>query len=77
MAVNDIREKLIAEIKRLPEDELAEVFDFVQFLHQKHRRVPAHSTDEDAKEDLILNRFVGGVSDGSLANRIDEELYGS
>lgn len=77
MAVNDIRKKLIAEIKRLSEDELAEVFDFVQFLHQKHRRVPAPSTDEDAKEDLILNRFVGGVSDGSLANRIDEELYGS
>lgn len=76
MAVNNIREKLIAEIKRLPEDELAEVFDFVQFLHQKHRRVPVRSTDEDAKEDLILNRFVGGVSDGSLANRIDEELYG-
>jgi hypothetical protein len=71
------KEQLIADIARLPEEQLREVLDFVGYLLTK-----AQPTGEampvkelDPTQDPIL-RFVGSISHGSLARDIDNELYG-
>lgn len=73
-----LKQKLLVEIERLPEYRLQEVLDFVSFLSQKSGYSPEYQEqgkELDTEEDPIL-QFVGGVSHGSLAQGIDEELYG-
>jgi hypothetical protein len=67
-------------VERLPEDMLAEVFDFVSYLLAKEERESREEKEEkrklDPKKDPILRYYIGGVSHGSLAKDIDRELYG-
>ena len=72
-----LKQKLLVEIERLPEYRLQEVLDFVSFLSQKSRSSLEYQEQgkELDTEDPIL-QFIGGVSHGSLAQGIDEELYG-
>jgi hypothetical protein len=73
-----LKQKLLVEIEKLPEYRLQEVLDFVSFLSQKSRYSPKYQEqgkELDTEEDPIL-QFIGGVSHGSLAQGIDEELYG-
>lgn len=75
-----IKEQLLREIEKLPEDQMGEVLDFVEFLMAKQRRgsvthsSPTATNDEG---DDPMAAFIGGVSHGSLAQNIDQELYGS
>jgi len=58
-----LKQKLLVEIEKLPEYRLQEVLDFVSFLlSQKSRYSPGY---QEQGKDL-----------GSLAQGIDEELYG-
>jgi len=78
MATKALKDRLIQEIEKLPEDRLREALDFVGYLRAREdadtaRKLP-HNLDP--KKDPLL-KFIGGVSHGALAKDIDEELYGS
>ena len=71
-----VKEELLAEIEQVPDYRLSEVLDFVRYIqYQERQRHQADHTNGD-QEDPWAN-FVGAVSHGSLAQNIDEELYGS
>ena len=74
-----LKQELLVKIEKLPEYRLQEVLDFVSFLlSQKSRYSPGYQEqgkDLDPEKNPVL-QFIGGVSHGSLAQGIDEELYG-
>ena len=78
MAAESLKERLIEELKKLPEDRLQEVLDFVEYLRTEEEKRSVRKAPEelDPKRDPLL-KFIGGVAHGSLAKGIDEELYGS
>jgi hypothetical protein len=65
-----LTELLLERTKNLPAQQLREVIDFSEFLASK---AAAAATAQPAR---ALKAFVGGVSHGSLASGIDDELYG-
>ena len=73
-----LRQTLIAEAEKLPENYLREVLDFVRFLLSKGTRqtLQRQETALNPDNNPIL-KFIGGVSHGTLAQNIDEELYGT
>lgn len=74
----DIREQLLKKINKLPEQHLQEILNFISWIQKQDcREIPLKTkTTPDSWEDPLAD-FVGGVSHGSLAQKIDEELYGS
>jgi len=78
MVTKALKERLIQEIEKLPEDRLREALDFVGYLRIKEGNGVVTKSLEglDPDKDPLL-KFIGGVSHGSLAKEIDEELYGS
>ena len=72
-----MKDQLIEEIAKLPEDRIQEVLDFVGYLLSKEQKIQAAETERelDPAKDPLLN-FIAGVSHGSLAKDIDRELYG-
>ncbi len=70
-----IKERLHTTIEEIPESKLGEVLDFMEFLLEKERRSTNKRFDLDPVMDPLLE-FIGGVSHGSLAKNIDDELYG-
>lgn len=73
-----LKEKLVQEIGKLPEDRLREVLDFVGYLLSQEQKTRAAEPERelDPAQDPLL-KFIGGVSHGSLAKDIDKELYGA
>ncbi len=72
-----LKERLLRELERLPEDSLSEVLDFVSFLlWQKSRSTRVDERQSVAPNLDPLQTFIGGVEHGSLAQRIEEDLYG-
>ena len=73
-----LKELLIQEIEKLPEHRLREALDFVGYLRIRDENGAATNSLEglDPDKDPLL-KFIGGVSHGSLAKEIDEELYRS
>lgn len=73
-----LKERLVQELEKLPEDRLREVLDFVEHLLSKEQGVRAAEPEKnlDPAQDPIF-KFIGGVSHGSLAKDIDKELYGA
>lgn len=71
-----LKERLVKELDRLPEERLREVLDFVEYIIVKESKsLTSEPLEElDPEKDPIL-KFIGGVSHGSLAKDIDEELY--
>lgn len=78
MTAEALKDQLIKELEKLPEVRLREALDFVGYLRTKEGNEAARKSPEnlDPQKDPLLN-FIGGVSHGSLAKEIDEELYGS
>jgi hypothetical protein len=66
-----IKQQLLSEIEVLPDESLKELLDFAEYLH-KIKESKNLMNDENP-----ILKFIGGVSHGSLAEKIDEELYGS
>lgn len=71
---------LILKIKKLPENRIKQVIDFVNFLY--FNEINVYSTSENKGElkvhqdENVLMRYIGGVNNGSLAKDIDNDLYG-
>lgn len=73
MATESIRDRLWQELKDLPEAQLREVLEFVEFLHAE-----STTSDQQPKSDAggdPLLEFIRGSSHGQLAQGIDDELY--
>lgn len=66
-----IKQQLLSNIEVLPEESLKELLDFAEYL-RKMKENKAIINEEDP-----ILKFIGGVSHGSLAKKIDEELYGN
>lgn len=67
----NLTELLLERAKNLPAEKLLEVIDFSEFLASK---TAAASPAQPAR---ALKAFIGGVTHGSLAGGIDDELYGA
>lgn len=75
-----LKKNLLIRIGELPEYKLQEVLDFVNFILFKESTYNSISNEGKGSitsEKDSLQKFIGGVSHGSLAERIDEELYGT
>jgi hypothetical protein len=72
---NEIKERLLTTIEAIPESKLGEILDFMEFLLAKEHHKKKGKLDLEPGKDPILE-FIGGVSHGSLAKDIDNELYG-
>ena len=66
-----IKEQLLNEIEILPDESLKELLDFAEYLHSIKK------SESIMDDDNPILKFIGGVSHGSLAKGIDEELYGN
>jgi hypothetical protein len=71
----EIKQKLFTTIEEIPDNKLGELLDFMEFLLEKERHKTKERFSLDPEKDPILE-FIGGVSHGSLAKDIDNELYG-
>lgn len=72
-----LRQALIIEAEKLPEDYLQEALDFVRFLLSKRTHKVTQRQEKTLDTDKNpLQEFIGGISHGALAQNIDEELYG-
>ncbi len=69
------KEKLLATIEEIPENRLSEVLDFTEFIIAKERIKQENRLDLEPEKDPIMD-YIGGVSHGSLAEGIDNDLYG-
>jgi len=79
-ATQKIKKNLLIKIGELPEYKLQEVLDFVNFilLHEpEHDSISRREKKGITSKNDSLKKFIGGVSHGSLAEKIDEELYGA
>ncbi len=78
MTSEALKERLIEELEKLPEDRLREVLDFVEYiLTRKARRSAPPSLDElDSRKDPIL-KLMGIADVEPFSQKIDEELYGA
>lgn len=71
-----LKDMVVKEIESLPEDQLQEVLKFVDHLRtKKNRRPDERPAQEIAQVRDPLAEYIGGVSQGSLAQNIDDELY--
>jgi len=74
MTAMTTKQALLNAIKQLPEQQLIEVLQYVQHLsHAQESTLPA----EPAQVVAPLAEFIGAVAHGSLAAKLDDELYGS
>ncbi len=68
------KQALLNALEQLPEQQLIEVLQYVQRLsHAQESTLP---TEPDQVSDPLAE-FIGAVDHGSLAARLDDELYGS
>jgi len=79
--MSDTKAKIVEALDALPEGRQREVLDFVEFLQNRppgsKEESPEDGTGElDPEDDPILDA-IGSVSHGSLAQNIDDDLYGS
>jgi len=68
----NLTELLLERTKNLPAHQLREVIDFTEFLASK-----AATAAAEAQPARALKAFVGGITHGSIAAGIDDELYGA
>ncbi|HGE72036.1 TPA: hypothetical protein ENX78_14455 [Candidatus Poribacteria bacterium] len=69
--MSKIKEQLLNEIEALSDESLKELLDFAEYLH----KMKESKSVMDGENPLL--KFIGGISHGSLAEGIDEELYGN
>ena len=73
-----LKEQLVRELARLPEERLHEVLHFVESLLRQEQQARAETLlpVRGPEQDPLL-QYSGGVAHGSLARDIDQELYGT
>jgi len=72
--MSDTKAKIVEALNALPEARQREVLDYVESLRSKEEEGTG-KTERDPQENPLLD-FIGGSEHGSLAQDIDEELYG-
>jgi len=77
MVTKVLKDRLIEEIGKLPEDRLREALDFVEYLRARERRGTVARSSEalDPQDDPIL-KLVGIADVKAFSQDIDEALYG-
>ena len=80
MEINTIetfKERLIDNMKKLPEPDIQEVLDFMEFLIRKRSKVTTvpHKAEIEPTKDPIL-KLLGIANVDPFSNKIDQELYG-
>ena len=77
MVTKALKERLILEIEKLPEDRLREALDFVRYLRirEKNGAVTKSPEDLDPQQDPIL-KLVGIGDVEPFSQNIDHDLYG-
>ena len=71
-----LRQALLVEVEKLPEDRLREVLDFVRYLIFKSTyQIPKMEKPLDPQQNPLL-KLIGSVDVEPFADNIDEELYG-
>ena len=73
---NTLRNILLKEIEKIPEDDIQEILDFTEFLTQKRKKLQKEKSDKTVDAQTQWQKFIGGVEHGNLAQDIDKELYG-
>lgn len=73
--IKRIKEKLFAAIEDIPESKLGEVLDFTEFIIARERIKQESRLELEPEKDPIMG-YIGGVTHGSLAESIDNDLYG-
>lgn len=72
----EIKQRLLEEVDKLPEEKLAEVLDFVGYLLTKTTsQAPDERLDLDPAQDPLLE-IIGIADVEPFGHKIDEELYG-
>ena len=69
------REYIIERIKKMPDEKLEEIADFVEFLDAKRRRLAEEREKEEGGDSFAM---VIGICEGpsDLAERHDKYVYG-
>lgn len=76
MGKNSLKDTLIEQIEKLSEGHIRELLHFVEYLRAKRKQLSdEQQVQESAHQPDPLEEYIGGVSSGSLAHDIDEELY--
>ena len=82
MSSDELKENIIKEINKLPEESLQEVNDFVEFILSKSfsSQQKSNGEEEDQKmldpsKDPIL-KMIGIFDEEPFADKIDDLLYG-
>jgi len=72
--VEIIKNEISGCISGMSEHQLIHVLNYIRFMLSE----PSHKPDDITvrKEKTFIREYIGGVSHGSLAADIDEELYG-
>ena len=68
------KQQIAEALDALPEERQREVLDYVESLRSQEE-AETNEEERDPEENPLLD-FIGGVEHGSLAQDIDEELYG-
>ncbi|PSQ75277.1 MAG: hypothetical protein BRD36_00475 [Bacteroidetes bacterium QH_7_64_110] len=68
------KQQIAEALDALPEERQREVLDYVESLRSREE-AETNEEERDPEENPLLD-FIGGVEHGSLAQDIDEELYG-
>lgn len=79
-AVQKLKKSLLIKIGELPEYKLQEVLEFVNLILLNEPQSDSISREKKrgmTSRNDSLKKFIGGVSHGSLAEKIDEDLYGA
>jgi len=74
---NSLKKRLINNMDKLPETDIQEVLDFIEFLLRKRskKKMVAQKSEVDPAEDPIL-KLLGIADVDPFANKVDQELYG-
>ena len=80
MSTDSLKQELLLKIARLPEHRLREALDYISYLLFQEQRSSGEYVIKESQLDPDgdpLLQFIGRVAHGSLAQGIDEELYGT
>jgi len=75
-----LKKNLLIKIGELPEYKLQQVFDFVTVIllnEPKNNPISRREKRSMPLRNDSLKKYIGGVSHGALAEKIDEDLYGT
>lgn len=77
-SLDSLKDQLRHAIDQLDDWESQVALEFITFLlmRQSWRKDTNGQTSEETDADLLWSRYIGGVEHGSLAQNLDEELYG-